>query len=404
MKNKIDLKKYIIKSTVVVLIFLVISTLFNLYQYRSYTHEFNNKIDNILMTIQKSYPDVDRNDLMKIINSVDNSENSFLSNYGIDLNKESVVIKNDKLFKLYIVINVLIIFAFSLLIIYLYLRYNIKKDKDLQDITRSIEEINRKNYRLKIDDNTEDELSILKNEIYKTTVMLKEQAENSIKDKVDLKNSLSDISHQLKTPLTSILITLDNLIDNPDMDNNTRDNFIRNIKREIININFLVQSILKLSKLDSSTVKFIREDVLISNLIDESIKNVSTLCDLKSVKVIVNGGIDNKINCDLKWQVEAITNIIKNCIEHSHENSEVKINVYKNSIYTEIIISDSGVGISKKDLPHIFERFYKGSNSSKDSIGIGLALSKKIIESANGSISVDSKESVGTTFKIKYYK
>ena len=141
-----------------------------------------------------------------------------------------------------------------------FLKYNNSKDKKLKEITQYIEEINRKNYKLNIDDNTEDELSILKNEVYKTTIMLKEQAENSLNDKVNLKNSLSDISHQLKTPLTSITIMLDNIIDNPNMDQETRSEFIKDVKREITNINFLVQALLKLSKFDTNTIKFTNKE------------------------------------------------------------------------------------------------------------------------------------------------
>lgn len=141
-----------------------------------------------------------------------------------------------------------------------FLKYNKSKDKKLAEITRYIEEINNKNYKLDIDDNTEDELSILKNEIYKTTVMLKEVAENSRLDKANLKDSLSDISHQLKTPLTSITIMLDNILDNKDMDEDTRNDFIKDIKREIINVNFFVETLLKLSKLDANSIKFINKE------------------------------------------------------------------------------------------------------------------------------------------------
>ena len=233
--------------------------------------------------------------------------------------------------------------------------------------------------------------------------MLKESADNSIKDKKELKNSLEDISHQLKTPLTSILIMLDNLIDEPDMESKMRDEFVRDIKREVTNINFLVQAILKLSKFDSNTVDFIREKNHMKSIIDKSIQNVSTLCDLKNVEIETKGCENAILYCDFRWQVEAITNIIKNCIDHSKEGSKVVINYGENKVYSFINIEDFGEGISKKDLPHIFERFYKGENASEDSIGIGLALSKTIIENDNGNISVDSSKE-GTEFQIKYFK
>ena len=285
--------------------------------------------------------------------------------------------------------------------ILIFLYFNKKKDKEINKITKCIEEINRRNYKLEIDDISEDELTILKNEIYKTTIMLKEAAENSNKEKLELKESLSDISHQLKTPLTSILIILDNIIDDPDMDKEVREDFVRDIKREINNISFLVQSILKLSKLDTNTINFIVENVKSEKLIKESIKNVSMLSDLRNVNVKLKIKSNPVIKCDFKWQVEAISNILKNCIEHSNNNSDVIVTIEDNKIYSKITIKDNGVGIDKDDLPHIFERFYKGKNATHDSIGISLSLAKTIIEKDNGKIIVESKKNIGTTFIIK---
>jgi len=233
--------------------------------------------------------------------------------------------------------------------------------------------------------------------------MLKELAENSKNDKLKLKDSLSDISHQLKTPITSIIIMLDNILDDKEMPENIRNEFIKDIKREIINIKFLVESILKLSKIDSNTVKFIKKEVNIKELITEALKNISMMRDIKNIKINVKGNGVDAISCDIKWQIEAITNILKNCIEHSKENGEITIEYGKNNIYTEIKIIDYGTGIEKQDLPHIFERFYKGKNSSNDSIGIGLALSKSIIESNNGYIEAESVLGKGTIFTIKYF-
>ena len=172
----------------------------------------------------------------------------------------------------------------------------------------------------------------------------------------------------------------------------------------ILNLNFLVNSLLKLARFDANTITFKEENFLVDNLLNEVIKNVNMLADLKNIKIIKNNNINNKLKGDFKWQVEAITNIIKNCIEHSKDNSFIEINHDENKLYTRIIIKDQGVGISKNDLKHIFERFYKGKNSSCDSVGIGLALSKSIIEKDNGSISVKSSSKIGTVFTIKYFE
>ncbi len=279
----------------------------------------------------------------------------------------------------------------------------IEDDLEVNKIIKLIEDINHKNYELKLDDLSEDKISILKQEIYKTTVMLREQADNSLKDKISLKESLQDISHQLKTPLTSITIMLDNMIDNPDMDNIVRDKFIRQIKREVLNITFLVQSILTLSKFESNTISFIEEDNNIKDIIDMAISNVANLCDLKDIKIIFKGK-NSKIYCDFRWQVEAITNILKNAIEYSDKGSKIIIEGMINNLYYEIKIRDYGKGMDKEDVDNIFKRFYKGKMSSGDSVGIGLSLSKKIIEKDNGMISVDSTKGEGTTFIIKYFK
>ena len=404
MKNKIELKKTMIYILLAIVLAIIVFSGIYHYQYRYYTNNFNSKISTIVTKLIEEYPELSRSEIMELINSEEINNQELFNTYGIDLNNDSVVIENDKKFAYFSIINILFIIFFATLIVIIFLKYNKSKDKKLNEITKYIEEIDNKNYKLYIDDNTEDELSILQNEIYKTTIMLKEVADNSKEDKIKLKDSLSDISHQLKTPLTSITILIDNIIENKDMDEATRTEFAKDIKREITNINFLVQSLLKLSKLDADSVKFMNEDVNISEIINSSIKNVSVLSDLKNIDIEVNGNKNAKIYCDLKWQVEAITNILKNCVEHSKSNGKVQISYEENQVYSIIKIRDYGVGIYKEDLPHIFERFYKGKNSSNDSVGIGLALSKTIIESNNGYIGVESEIEKGTKFTIKYFK
>ena len=403
MKNKIELKKYIISTLIVFICLFVLFLFLNIYEYKTYTKNFNNKISAIINVIKKDYPKITDKEIIKIINNDTLKTNDFFNKYGIDVNNKSILIKNDRDYHKFLAINLSFLTITVVILLIIYIRYNYKKEKDIKDIIKCIEQINKKNYEIQIDSISEDELSILKNEIYKTTIMLKEAAENSSKDKLNLKKSLEDISHQLKTPLTSILVMLDNIIEDSNMEEKIRNDFIVDIKRNVLNINFLVQSLLKLSKFDANTVHFVKQENDLKTIVEESIKNVSTLCDLRNINIKLNIKENSKIICDDKWQIEALTNIIKNAIEHSKNNSNIIINIENNNVYSMIEVIDFGEGIAKKDIKHIFERFYMCKNTKTDSIGIGLALAKTIIEEDKGTISVESNK-LETKFIIKYYK
>ena len=400
MKNKIN-KKTLIFIIITTFISVIFFAFILKYQYKNYTKNYNESINSIIYEVTLKYPNVSKDDLIEIINN--NKKNvDVLSKYGIN-DENSSIILNDKLFKKYFFIDLLILVV-VILIIYLFFIINkSKRNKKINKIIELISSINRRNFDIDIEEYTEDELSGLKQEIYKTSLMLRSEADNQLKDKLNLKDSLSDISHQLKTPLTSITIMIDNILDNDDMDTKTRRKFLINIKREIININFLVQNLLKLSKFDANVIKFNKENVLIKNIVDEAIKKVSALSELKGISIKVSGDKNATINCDFMWEVEAISNIIKNSIEHIGNDGFVEINYTKNKAYSRILIRDNGVGIDSEDLPHIFDRFYKGKNTGRDSVGIGLALSKSIIEKDNGSISVKSTPNIGTIFTIKFF-
>ena len=403
MKNKIELKKYIISTLIVFICLFVLFLFLNIYEYKTYTKNFNNKISAIINVIKKDYPKITDKEIIEIINNDTLKTNDFFNKYGIDVNNKSILIKNDRDYHKFLAINLSFLTITVVILLIIYIRYNYKKEKDIKDIIKCIEQINKKNYEMQIDSISEDELSILKNEIYKTTIMLKEAAENSSKDKLNLKKSLEDISHQLKTPLTSILVMLDNIIEDSNMEEKIRNDFIVDIKRNVLNINFLVQSLLKLSKFDANTVHFVKQENDLKTIVEESIKNVSTLCDLRNINIKLNIKENSKIICDDKWQIEALTNIIKNAIEHSKNNSNIIINIENNNVYSMIEVIDFGEGIAKKDIKHIFERFYRCKNTKTDSIGIGLALAKTIIEEDKGTISVESNK-LETKFIIKYYK
>ena len=402
--------KYLILPMIILTITASITiTIQTIKQYKTVTITLNEKIAEIMGKISESNPEIDSREIIEILNSAKNTEQyekgqTELSKYGIEIDKINSIKLIENQMKTNLKLNILIIVLFSILwmtIIVLYLR---KRDKKIKQITNYINQIKNKKYDLNIEENTEDELSNLKNELYKITIMLKEESEISKKDKENLKMSGEDISHQLKTPLTSITIMLDNLKDNPNMEEKTKQKFIFEISKQVEWINWLVISMLKLSKLDANVVQFYDEKINLNKFIGEIIKNLEIPIEVKNQKIIIDGNENVSFIGDYKWQQEAITNIIKNCIEHNANNGTIYINYEENSLFTKITIRDEGEGISKEDLKHIFERFYKGKNSSENSVGIGLALAKNIIEKNNGMINCKSELDKGTEFVIKYMK
>ena len=396
MKNK---KKYS-KLIMFTLITFGIIILLTVMLYYHVNKNYNNKIVNIISTIKEKYTEIKDDEIFDIIKN--NVKTNTFNRYSFDLDGIVLIKENKTIFVSYFIILLFIYLIICLVYLTIIINNDKRKEKEINEVIKIIEEINNKNYSFKMKDINEEDLSLLKNEIYKTTIMLNEISEISKRDKKELEESLEDISHQLKTPLTSILIMIDTLLDDEDMDQNTREDFLRNMKREVMNINFLVKSILKLSRLDTNTLKFISKKESVKEIINEAILNVSLLSDLKNVKIETNLS-DSFITCDYKWQIEALTNILKNSIEHSYENNKVLIESSENNAYVKITIKDFGFGIAKEDINHIFERFYKGKDSDYDSIGIGLTLSKSIIEKQNGKISVESSDD-GTIFTIKYFK
>lgn len=399
MKNA---QKFVCAGLAVTIVFCVISAVFTFIGLENIRKTSNDTINQLVNILLEKYPDVSEKEVAEILNNkteyTDNSE--FLNKYGIYPEKDWVSYNNQGSYK-YVILSVSICIAFGLAFAVLFLGYLKIQKKQTMDIAKRIERINLGDYSLQIDRNSEDELSLLDNQIYRTAVKFREQAENSNKDKENLQKSLSDISHQLKTPLTSIIVMVDNILDDDDMPLEIRREFLNDIKHNTNTISFLVQSLLKLSKLDAEAVKFRYEQVEVKSIVDECIKNTAVMAEILGVRLESDCN-DIILDCDRKWLCEAITNIIKNCIEHSH-NGNIKITAEQNKLYTKISIKDNGSGIDKEDLPHIFERFYKGKNSSDDSVGIGLSLAKTIIEKQGGYISVSSELNKGSEFVIKFF-
>ena len=399
MKNA---QKFVCAGLAVTIVFCVISAVFTFIGLENIRKTSNDTMNQLVNILLEKYPDVSEKEVAEILNNkaeyTDNSE--FLNKYGIYPEKDWVSYSNQGSYK-YVILSVSVCIAFGLAFAVLFLGYLKIQKKQTMDIAKRIERINLGDYSLQIDRNSEDELSLLDNQIYRTAVKFREQAENSNKDKENLQKSLSDISHQLKTPLTSIIVMVDNILDDDDMPLEIRREFLNDIKHNTNTISFLVQSLLKLSKLDAEAVKFRYEQVEVKSIVDECIKNTAVMAEILGVRLETDCN-DIILDCDRKWLCEAVTNIIKNCIEHS-QNGNIKITADQNKLYTKISIKDNGSGITKEDLPHIFERFYKGKNSSDDSVGIGLSLAKTIIEKQGGYISVSSELNKGSEFVIKFF-
>ena len=401
-KNR-NSRKTIILGIIVIMLSTGIFWIINNIQYRKYLKIVNAKIDNIISQVIEKYPDITEEEVLEILKNNEKPESSVLEKYGytpdisyiktlgeqIETNKKQ---------------NIALVIIFGTVSLGIYLIYVITQEKKIAEINEYIKQINNKNYILKIEENDNGELSKLRNELYKTTVLLKETAEISEKEKENLSTAIADISHQLKTPLTSIRIMLDNIQDDPDMEKEVREDFLIEISKQIDWISSLVVALLKIAKFDAGTIKMENNEINAKNLIDNIVSNLAILMELKNIEIITN--VDEKATfiADYKWQQEALTNILKNAIEHSKHNSRIYITVENTNLFLKIIIKDEGSGIDKEDLKHIFQRFYKTKNSSENSIGIGLLLAKAIIEQSNGYIKVETKYGEGTSFEVKYIK
>lgn len=395
--------KVLLTNIVIVLLFIIIFVVVIKMQNKVYSKIVNEKINDIINNVMEKYPEVKEEDILKIINNRDDSSENILEKYGYDDELSYIKELRENINK-NLINTAVLIGIFGIASLSIFMRYVLIQEKELKEINEYIKEVNNKNYSLKIEDNKDGELSRLRNELYKTTVILGEAAENSEEEKEKLSIAIADISHQLKTPLTSIRIMLDNISDNPDMPQEIREDFIQDISKQVEHMSSLVISLLKIAKFDAGTIKMENEEIDAKKLIDSVINNLAILIEIKEIEVITK--IDEKaiFIADYKWQQEALTNILKNAIEHSQPKSNIYIIVENTSIFLKIKIKDEGQGIEQKDLKHIFERFYRAKNCNEDSIGIGLSLAKTIIEQNNGYIKATSEVGKGTLFEIKYIK
>ncbi|MCM2676861.1 sensor histidine kinase [Alkalicoccobacillus plakortidis] len=291
----------------------------------------------------------------------------------------------------------------SMLLVGSFFIFTKRRYDDIERLSEYLRSIAAGSYTLDVRDNEEGELSILKNDISRLTRMLSEQSAAVTQEKGKLTDAISDISHQLKTPLTSMTVMAD-LLSEPSISDDKRREFARHLLVQLERMDWLVTSLLKLSKMDAGSIEFKKQPVYVHELIEKTVQPFLISIEVKDLRLQVDG--DNQIQFigDFHWSVEAFANLLKNAIEHTPTNGNIKISYSDNILYTEIQIADTGSGITSTEIPYIFNRFYKGTQAKDGSVGIGLALVNRIIKSQNGDIEVDSQEGQGTVFRVKFYK
>lgn len=363
------------------------------------------RISAIFGAISAQYPDMGHGDWMQYLNATGNEEDgeAFLHQYGI-LQGDMPILQAQTAQKRFQITGTLVWILICTGILLIFICYQKQRNRKIQELVDYIRKIEHGIYRIEVEENEEGELSRLQNELYKITVMLRESSELAGQQKKALADSVSDISHQLKTPLTSCLVLLDNLSESENMTEETRRRFLSEITRQLTSVSWLVQVLLKLSRLDAGVVELKEEELSVSALIRGAVEKVGLLAEWKQIDIQVMGEEEPFIKGDRHWLEEALVNLIKNAIEHSPEDSEIRIQVEDNQVYTCIHVRDFGNGISYEDQKHIFERFYRSADAGEDSVGIGLALAQEIMKRQNGYLTVESEPGQGTVFYMKFLK
>lgn len=295
----------------------------------------------------------------------------------------------------------ILILLSCLLVLAVFLLAENYRYRRLQRLSTDLDNLLVSGTPLPISEYNEGELSILANQIQKITLLLKESAEVVNADKKYLADSLADISHQLRTPLTSMNLTA-SMLRNPELTTEKRIELSRELRNLLTRTDWLVETLLKISKLDAGTVKLIQKPVRVKDMISRAAEPLAIPLDLRNQQLVIHCK-DETFTGDPIWTAEALCNILKNCTEHTPEGGTITVTASETSLYTQVEVEDTGAGFDPKDIPHLFERFYKGVNASVNSYGIGLALARTVISSQNGSVHAMNGET-GAKFVIKFYK
>ena len=394
------MNKLYIKTTIIFIIFLILGLILNFHMYKQHEEELYNSNNKIIANILLKHPEL-KEEVISIMTTDVDTEN-VLREYGIDEYSDLSFIKENNSYKqkiIYYNLSYFLIFIITNYIIVIFNNY--KLNKEITKINKYMDKVLNGDYSIDIRDYNENKLSLLKNDLYKLVVRLKKQNEKELNDKLYLKDFLSDISHQLKTPLTSMYVINDIL--EKEEDKLKRKEFLIKNKLQLERIEWLISSLLKMATIESGTTKLLKTNVNIKDLINKSLQPINIRLELKDININIEGNKNITFNLDFNWMREALLNILKNAYEYTPYGGSININYEDNPLYLMIKITDSGIGINKNEIKNIFKRFYK-VNKDSDGVGIGLNMASKIIEMHDGKIIVTSKPNLGTTFEIRLYK
>ena len=402
-----EIKKYNISIIALFLITIILSIFVNTLNLNIIKADVIQNNQAIVGNIVSKYPELEK-DIVSVITQAKNKENIDLGakvlqkyNYDSSTNLSQEPIVQNNIYKM-LKINILFITFVFLCLITISFYFFIKIYRDIKDMTDYVYHSSEgREYQMK-NKNQEGQMGLLKTELMKMTTVLKEKVALLHSEKIFLNDTISDISHQLKTPMTSLMLLTDLMYN--DLDKEKKIEFLDRTNAQLSRMDWLIKSMLKLSKLEAKVIDFKTDKVNINELIKRSISPLLVPIELRNISLNINGDKEASYTGDIEWSSEALSNIIKNCIEHTKEGGTLDITYEENPIYSEIIIKDNGEGIDKDDIQNIFKRFYKGKNSKSDSVGIGLAMAKSIIESQNGDIYVKSKKNRGSEFHITFHK
>ena len=402
-----EIKKYNISIIALFLIIILLSIFINTLNLNIIKADVIQNNQAIVGNIVSKYPELEK-DIVSVITQAKNKENTDLGakvlqkyNYDSSTNLSQEPIVQNNIYKM-LKINILFITFVFLCLITISFYFFIKIYRDIKDMTDYVYHSSEgREYQMK-NKNQEGQMGLLKTELMKMTTVLKEKVALLHSEKIFLNDTISDISHQLKTPMTSLMLLTDLMYN--DLDKEKKIEFLDRTNAQLSRMDWLIKSMLKLSKLEAKVIDFKTDKVNINELIKRSISPLLVPIELRNISLNINGDKEASYIGDIEWSSEALGNIIKNCIEHTKEGGNLNISYEENPIYSEIVIKDNGEGIDKDDIPNIFKRFYKGKNSKSDSVGIGLAMAKSIIESQNGDIYVKSEKNMGTEFHITFHK